>query len=71
MNENEILALVKKLEQRILLAKETYPTCGCSNRTIERRKEASAYLNEAAAIAKEVHDEIQIQQGEKLLRVTA
>ena len=67
MSENELLALVRKLQQRILLARETYPTCGCSEKTIERRRVASAYLAEAAVIAKEVQDEIELQFGERLI----
>lgn len=68
MNENELLALVKKIQQRIILAKETYPACGCSNKTIERRRVASAYLKEAEMMVKEVYDEIELQQGERLAK---
>ena len=71
MSENELLALLRKLKQRLVLAKETYPACGCSSKTIERRRVASAYLKEAEAIAKEVYDEIEIREGERLSKAVS
>lgn len=68
MSHNELLAQLRKMRQRIVLTLETIPTCGCSERTIERRRIASAYLKEAELIAKEVYDEIEIQEGERLAK---
>jgi hypothetical protein len=70
MTHNELLALLQRLETRITLAKETLPICGCSTGAVERRREASGYLQEAEILAKEIHDEVELQHGERLVRMT-